>query len=414
MRKIVIGGWVLSALLVAGCEKSSGGSGGSGGEAPAQSASANSAVVPSATSTSSSSAKTDPNEKEKHEKGDHEKGDHEKEAPKDHVARIKAIEEAFAAHEPKKIAALYAEESVVRTPGMPDVKGREAIEKEAEKMFAMFKDAKVTHGRVWEKDKHTFVVESVFTGTNTGDAPEMGVPKATNKPVGIMGASWYEVGEDGFIKEEHRYHDQTTGMGQLVPDKKNKVRDIITAPPDGTEKYEAKTAKEAKDAKDEKEKVELARMVKIEKEEVELENKMVGLINDHKMEDAYKLVAEDVNLVDYTQEKDLKGKKAYRELLNMYLAAFPDMKAKTLQVFGDGDFAVGEFEYTGTQKGALGPIKATNKPVDLHQIEIDQFKDGKLVKAWVWGNNLEMLTELGVIPAPGTAPAPSPSAKPSK
>jgi steroid delta-isomerase-like uncharacterized protein len=401
MRKIVIGGWVLSALLVAGCEKSSGGS---GGEAPAQSASANSAVVPSATSTSSSSAKTEPGDKDKDKD---KKAEHDKEGPKDHASRIKALEEAFASHEPKKIAALYTEDAVVKTPGVPDVKGRAAIEKEAEKMFSVFKDAKLMHGRVWEKDKHAYVVESLFTGTNTGDAPEMGIPKATNKPVGIMGASWYEVGEDGFIKEEHRFHDQATGMGQLVPDKKNPVRGILTTPPDGTETYKAKTSEEEKDTKDEKAKMELAKVVKWEKEEVEIDNKFATLFNDRKLEDAYKLVGEDVFVADYTQEKDLKGKKAFKDMIGMYLAAFPDMKAKITTAFGDGDFVVAEWEYTGTQKGALGPIKATNKPVDLHQIEIDQMKDGKLVKSWVWGNNVEMLTELGVMPAPGTAPAPS-------
>jgi len=379
---------------VAGCEKSSGGS---SGEGPAGSASANSAVVPSATS--SSSAKTEPTDKEKKE--------HEKEGPKEHASRIKALEEAFASHEPKKIAALYSEDAIVKSPGMPDVKGRAAIEKEAEKMFAAFKDARLMHGRVWEKDKHVAVVESLFSGTNTGDAPEMGIPKATNKPVGIMGASWYEVGDDGFIKEEHRFHDQATGMGQLMPDKKNKVRDVITAPPDGTEHYKAKTAEEEKDAKDEKVKMELEKAIKLEKDEVELDQKWATFFNDRKLEDAYKLVADDIVFADYTQEKDLKGKKAFKDMIGMYLAAFPDMKAKMTSSFGDGDFVVAEWEYTGTQKGAMGSIKPTNKPVDLHQPEVDMFKDGKMVKGWSWGNNVEMLTELGVMPAPGTAPKPN-------
>jgi predicted ester cyclase len=409
MRKIVIGGWVLSALLVAGCDKSSG----SGGEAPASSSTSNSAVVPSATatSTSSSNAKTEPGDKDKDKEKDKKA---EKEGPKDHAARIKLLEEGFASHEPKKIAALYSEDGVVKTPGLPDVKGREAIEKEAEKMFGVFKDAKLMHGRVWEKDKHTIVVESLFTGTNTGDAPEMGIPKATNKPVGIMGAAWYEVGDDGFIKEEHRYHDQATGMGQMVPDKKNPVRGVISAPPDGTEKYEAKTGKEVKDAKDEKEKAELAKVVEEEKKHVEFENKFVAFLNDHKIDEAIKWVGEDVFFADYTQEKDLKGKKAFKDMLGMYLTAFPDMKAKATGCFAAGEFAVCEFEYTGTQKGALGPIKPTNKPVDLHQVEVDQIKDGKLVKGWSWGNNVELLTELGVIKEPGTAPAPAASGKPAK
>jgi steroid delta-isomerase-like uncharacterized protein len=424
MRTIVITGWVMGALLLAACDEKSSGS----SETPAQSASANAAVVPTATATSSGNAKTEP------PKSDKDKDKNEKiEAPKDHVARVKALDDAFAAHDAKKIADLYAPDAVVRTAGMPEVKGRENIAKEAEKMFAVFKDAKLTHGRVWEKDKHTVVVESVFTGTNTGDAPEMGIPKATNKPVGIVGAAWIEVADDGFIKEEHRYHDSPTSMGQLVPDPKNPVRAVITAPPNGTEKYDALNGAEVKEEekkadkdkekgekgkaeKAEKDKGELSKMVAAEKAEVELENKFVAALNAGKLDDGLKLCADDILFVDYTTAADVKGKKAFKDTLGMYLTAFPDMKAKITQAFGDRDYAVLEFEYTGTQKGPLGPIKPTNKAADIHQIEVDQFKDGKFVKSWAWGNNLELLTELGVTPGAGPAPAPStaPSAKPAK
>jgi predicted ester cyclase len=100
-------------------------------------------------------------------------------------------------------------------------------------------------------------------------------------------------------------------------------------------------------------------------------------------------------------------------MIGMYMTAFPDMKGKMTQSFGDREFVVAEFEYTGTQKGPLGPIKPTGKSVDMHQLEIDQFKDGKIVKGWAWGNNMEMLTQLGVVPGPGDAPAPAPSGAPS-
>jgi hypothetical protein len=43
---------------------------------------------------------------------------------------------------------------------------------------------------------------------------------------------------------------------------------------------------------------------------------------------------------------------------------------------------------------------ATNKPVDLHQLEVDLIKDGKVVTGWAWGNNVELLTELGVMKEP--------------
>ena len=398
MRKIVIGGLVLGALVLAGCDDKSSGS----GEAPAQSASATAATVPapsaSAAASPSASAKAEAPEKEKKAEG-----------PKDHKSRVKAMEEAWASHDAKKVTALYAEDAVFKAPGMPDAKGRDAIEKHLTGMFAAFKDAKLTRGRVFEKDKHTIVVESLFTGTNTGDAPDMGIPKATNKPVGIMTASWYEIGDDGLIKEEHHFHDDPTFMGQLKEDKKNPVRPVFAALPDGSEHFEAKAEKEeakkedkkddgkdSKAKKEEKKDDDSSKRAETEKKNVEAEDKMIADMNAGKIADSLKYLADDVSTTDYTQDKDLKGKKAFEAMIHGYLAAIPDMKIKGSGTFGDGKFVVQEFEYTGTQKGALGPIKPTNKPVDMHQLEIDEFKDGKIVKIWSWGNNMELLSELGV------------------
>lgn len=168
MRKLLIGTLILGTAALAACEDKA-----STPAAPVASASA--AAAPSSAPSAATSTTAAPPKAP--------------EGPKDHVARAKAMVEAFAAHDPKKLAALYAEDAVVKTPGMPDVKGRDAIEKEATQMFATFKDAKITTGRIWEKDKHTALVEQVWSGTNTGDAPEMGIPKATNKPAGVSGAS---------------------------------------------------------------------------------------------------------------------------------------------------------------------------------------------------------------------------------
>jgi steroid delta-isomerase-like uncharacterized protein len=390
MRKIVIGRWVLGALVVSGCNKPSG----SGGEAPTSSASSNSTAAPPATS-SPSSAKTEPRDKDEKAGG-----------PKDHLARTKMTDEAFSAHDAKKFAALFAEDGVIKTPGEPDIKGHDAIEKDAEKTFAAFKDCKLTHGRIWAKDKHTAVYEWIFTGTNTADAPEMGIPKATNKPVGIMGATWAEIGDDGLIKESHRYRDIPTLMGQLAPDPRNPVRAVVTAP-DGTEERGDGPLLGSGE--------EIAKAVeKEEKKNIELENKLTGLLNEHKVDDALKLTAENILFVDYTRGADVKGKKAFKDMLGMYFTAFPDMRGKIRSGFGDRDYAVMEFEYMGTQKGAFGPIKATNKPVHLHQLEVDLITDSKVVRGWAWGNNVELLTELGVMKEPGAALAPAPSSKPPK
>jgi steroid delta-isomerase-like uncharacterized protein len=395
MRNIVITGWVLSALLMAGCDEKSSGS----NATPSQSASANSSAVPagSGSAAASASAKAEPPKPKV-------------EGPKDFATRVKALDEAFAAHDATKLAALYTDDALIKTPGQPDVKGKDAIAKDFERLFGIFKDAKLTHGRVWEKDKHLALVESIFTGTNTGDAPEMGLPKATNKAVGISGAAWLSVDDDGLIKEEHRYHDGGSLMSQLVPDKKNPTRPAVTAPPDGTTLYKAKEERDVREAKDPTLKNEIEKSIELQRKNMELENKFAVSFSSNKLDESMKLVGDEMVVTDYRAPADVKGKKAFKDFLGTFLTAFPDVKGKITSIFGDGDYVVVEFDYTGTQKGPLGALKPTNKPIDMHQIEVDVIKDNKFVRAWVWGNGVELLGELGLLPTPGAPPAAPPGA----
>jgi steroid delta-isomerase-like uncharacterized protein len=355
MRTIFIGGCVLGALVLAGCKSS--GAGGS----PAQAGSAK-AVVPAPSASTRTGTRA---------------------GPRDHVALANAIDEAFASHDPAKLGALYADDAVLERPGMPDVKGRAAIEKSAAKTFAAFKDAKLVHGRIWEKDGSTAVIESVFTGTNTGAAPEMGIPKATNRAVGVVGASWVEVDDAGLIKEERRFRDQPTLMGQLFPDPKNPVRAVVTTPPNGTGDYKAAKQGDPKDA--------------VQKRNMGIENHGAAFLSHRDVAGVLKGIAADTLYVDYTGPTDVKGTKAFRAMLEDYVTVFPDLKSTVIGGFGDGDYAIVLQEYAGTQKGALGPFKPTNKRMDIHQLEIDLYKDGRQVNGWTFGNSAEMLGQLGLM-----------------
>jgi steroid delta-isomerase-like uncharacterized protein len=365
MRKLLVGSVVACAVLLSACDEKSNGT----TATPAANATPN-AAASGASSAASITAAAAPKPAV--------------EAPKDHAARAKALTEAFATHDAKKVAALYAENAVVKSRGMPELSGRAAIEKDIDHMFTIFKDAKLMTGRIWAKDKHTAVIETAFAGTNTGEAPEMGLPKATNKSVGVSGATWLDVGDDGLIREERRYHDGPTALGQLNPDPKMPVRPVVNEPPAGSTVFEAKgTADEAKN--------------------IDLENQWVAAINAGKIDDAMKLTTAETSIEDYTQPSIVKGQKAFKDYLGMYLKAFPDLKASIVNAFPVGDYAVVEFRYTGTNKGPLGKTKPTNKSVDMQQVEVDEIKDGHFAHEWAWGNSAEMLGELGLMPAPAAA-----------
>jgi hypothetical protein len=63
--------------------------------------------------------------------------------------------------------------------------------------------------------------------------------------------------------------------------------------------------------------------------------------------------------------------------------------------------------FVGTQKGAMGPIKASNKAVKSHMVDIQLLKDGKATREWSYGNSAELLVQIGAMPPIAAAPTAS-------
>jgi hypothetical protein len=83
-----------------------------------------------------------------------------------------------------------------------------------------------------------------------------------------------------------------------------------------------------------------------------------------------------------------------------YVKTFPDFTQLPLtNQWGIGNYVISEGVLKGTQKAPIGPIKASNKPVALHFIDIIEVKSGKLARLQTFSNSVEMLTQIGAIPA---------------
>jgi predicted ester cyclase len=84
-----------------------------------------------------------------------------------------------------------------------------------------------------------------------------------------------------------------------------------------------------------------------------------------------------------------------------YRSAFPDMTARVEEQVAQGDTVVSRWSATGTSTGALQGIPPTGKQVTVVGVNLDRFKDGKVV--WSWGifDQFGMLVQLGVVPPPG-------------
>ncbi len=93
----------------------------------------------------------------------------------------------------------------------------------------------------------------------------------------------------------------------------------------------------------------------------------------------------------------------FRQLAAIFLAAFSDGKHTIEDMTGEGDKMVARITYRGTHTGDLMGIPPTGKQVVVSAMTIDRIANGKIVETWRLFDQLGMMQQLGVIPAPGQA-----------
>jgi hypothetical protein len=96
------------------------------------------------------------------------------------------------------------------------------------------------------------------------------------------------------------------------------------------------------------------------------------------------------------------GKKELTKELTAYFKTFPDQKWSTVNAWGVDGFAVIEHTMSGTQKGPLGPVPASNKAVNnWHWLDImEPNADQKVQHGWGFANLVEALSQTGAIKPP--------------
>jgi steroid delta-isomerase-like uncharacterized protein len=99
-----------------------------------------------------------------------------------------------------------------------------------------------------------------------------------------------------------------------------------------------------------------------------------------------------------------QGKAACAGFFAGWWDAFPDARVDVHAVHVAGDVAVEEGTFTGTHHGTLhgpaGDIAPTGRRVAVDYIHVLRFRDGKHVSFNLLFDQLPMLEQLGLIPAP--------------
>jgi steroid delta-isomerase-like uncharacterized protein len=119
-------------------------------------------------------------------------------------------------------------------------------------------------------------------------------------------------------------------------------------------------------------------------------------------------VADEVVATDYIEHFSLpsgfpSGRAGLKQFVQAIRAAFPDFHYTVDEVIAEGDKVVLRVTASGTQRGEFSGMPATGKSATWSEMHIARMANGQLVEHWAVQDQLGMLQQLGIIPAPGQA-----------
>ena len=119
-------------------------------------------------------------------------------------------------------------------------------------------------------------------------------------------------------------------------------------------------------------------------------------------------VADEVIDPEYIEHAQLPpdippGIPGLKQFVTALRTAFPDFRYTVEDEIAEGDKVVIRLTASGTQQGDFLNIPASGKQASWSEIHICRMADGKLVEHWVTIDQMGMMQQLGVLPAPGQA-----------
>lgn len=138
----------------------------------------------------------------------------------------------------------------------------------------------------------------------------------------------------------------------------------------------------------------------------ELLDRAIELYNAGDLDGYVDLYADDAVLV--TPEGTFKGKGEIRERFARELTALADVRFTLVSYLEDDDLFADEFIFGGTHVGPLlmpdgRQLPATGKRIEIRGMEFVVVRDGKMIVDNLYYDNVSLLIQLGLFPAPAGA-----------
>jgi steroid delta-isomerase-like uncharacterized protein len=107
------------------------------------------------------------------------------------------------------------------------------------------------------------------------------------------------------------------------------------------------------------------------------------------------------DFVFHNASMTIQGLEAYKHFVSLIFSAFPDGRYSIEDMIAEGDRVVVRHTFRGTHQGDFRGLPPTGKQVTTTAIVISRIANGKAIEAWINGDNLGLMQQLGVVPTPG-------------
>jgi steroid delta-isomerase-like uncharacterized protein len=98
-----------------------------------------------------------------------------------------------------------------------------------------------------------------------------------------------------------------------------------------------------------------------------------------------------------------EGPEGIKVVVSMFRAGMPDLRVVIEDVIAEGDKVMMRYRIEGTHEGELFGVPPTGRRVSIESITVERVSGGKIREHWRVTDTLDMMQQLGAIPAPETA-----------
>ena len=102
---------------------------------------------------------------------------------------------------------------------------------------------------------------------------------------------------------------------------------------------------------------------------------------------------------------EVRGPEGVKQLVTALRAGLPDFQNTIEDVIAEGDKVLVRLATRAIHRGELLGIPPTGKAVTVTVMDLFRVADRKIAEQWVARDDLGMMQQLGIIPAPGQAAA---------